>query len=78
MGGRYICKVNVGQMIARYDLQTDIFALRLNEAPVAESDENRPGIVLDYDSSGNLVGLEILDASKRVPDVKTMQFTVGV
>jgi uncharacterized protein YuzE len=49
-----------------YDLETDTLTIILAETPVAESDEDRPGVILDYDNEGNLVSLEILDASRRV------------
>jgi uncharacterized protein YuzE len=54
-------------MKATYDLRTDTLSIILNpEAAVAESDEGKPGIILDYDEQGNLVSLEILGASERV------------
>jgi uncharacterized protein YuzE len=52
---------------ATYDLRTDTLSIILNpEAAVAESDEGKSGIILDYDEQGNLVSLEILGASERV------------
>jgi uncharacterized protein YuzE len=44
------------------------------DVPVAESDEDKPGVVLDYDRDGNLVSLEILDASQRVTEAQTIEF----
>lgn len=41
---------------------------------VFESDEDKPGVILDYDEAGNLVSLEILDASKRVTEARKMEF----
>ena len=55
-----------------YDEGTDTLTVILRDVPVAESDEEKPGIVLDYDSGGNLVSIEVLDASKRVEDPRSV------
>jgi uncharacterized protein YuzE len=64
-------------MKTTYDPRTDTLVIELRPGPVAESDEDKPGVILDYDADGNLVGLEILDASTRIPDTRSMAFEVA-
>ena len=60
-----------------YDRRTDTLSVLLkDDTSVAESDEEKPGIILDYDSDGNLISLEILDASRRVTDARRVEFQV--
>jgi uncharacterized protein YuzE len=62
-------------MKVSYDPRTDTLTVVLrNDVQVAESDEDKPGVILDYDNEGNLVALEILDASKRVTETRKIEF----
>jgi uncharacterized protein YuzE len=63
-------------MKIRYDAATDTLTLTLWDVPVRESEEERSGVVLDYDSDGVLVGLEILDASRRVAGPTSVELEV--
>ncbi len=58
-----------------YDPKTDTLTVVLKESPVAESDEDKPGVVLDFDANGDVVAFEILDASRRVTDPRNVEFT---
>ena len=58
-----------------YDARSDIVTVVLRDGvPVAESDEDKPVVILDYDDRGNLVAVEILDASTRVTDARRVEF----
>jgi uncharacterized protein YuzE len=43
-------------MKIEYDPEVDALYVRLNDRDVIESEQIRPGIVLDYDEAGNVVG----------------------
>lgn len=56
-------------MDAKYDTEQDILRLRWSNDPIEESDEEEPGVILDYDQNGKVIGVEILNASRRVSDL---------
>lgn len=65
-------------MKVNYDLHTDIMTVILKDnVDVAESDEDKPGVILDYDANGELVSLEILDASHRVSEARKVEFQMA-
>jgi len=64
-------------MRVTYDPEVDALSIILSEALVEESDEAKPGVILDYDAAGNVVGLEILNASKRVDNPKAMDYALA-
>jgi uncharacterized protein YuzE len=49
-----------------YYPETDSLYIDLSEQPSVDSQEVSEGIVLDYDASGNLVGIDIDNASQKV------------
>ncbi|MBI2346707.1 MAG: DUF2283 domain-containing protein [Deltaproteobacteria bacterium] len=49
-----------------YDPKTDTLDMIFREGHIVESDEEKPGIILDYDADGNIVSIEVLDASKKM------------
>ena len=63
-------------MRMRVDHGADAIYLNLTDRPIKDSEEVADGIVVDYDDEGRIVGIEILDASKRTDDPKVlMQFS---
>jgi len=60
-----------------YDREVDILRILFNDAPIEESDEQKPGLILDYDKDGNVVGLEMLHASKRIQEPDSLQFALA-
>ncbi len=52
------------------DREADALYLDLDEAPAFESEEISPGVILDYNAEGKVVGIEMLYLSKRVSPEK--------
>ena len=63
-------------MKVTYDAQVDVLRILFSSRPIEESDVEKPGVILDYDEEGNIVGMEILNASKRVEQPKAVEYAV--
>jgi uncharacterized protein YuzE len=59
-----------------YDPEVDVLSVLLSDVPVAESDQAKPGVILDYDAEGNMVSFEILDASSRMANPLSVEYAV--
>lgn len=64
-------------MTIKYDKEADAMYLKLSNAEVAESDEDKPGIIIDYDKDGKIVGIELLDASQRTDNPTSVVYEVA-
>jgi uncharacterized protein YuzE len=60
-----------------YDPEVDVLTIVFSNAPIEESDEEKPGVILDFDKGGNIVGMEILDASQRMENPRTVEYAVA-
>ncbi|MBZ0202680.1 MAG: DUF2283 domain-containing protein [Ignavibacteria bacterium] len=63
-------------MKVKYDAEVDIMKIQFNDNPVSESDEEKAGIILDYDDKGKVIGIEILDASKKMLNPKSVEYEI--
>jgi len=69
-------KIPADAMKVTYDPEVDVRGILFSHAPIEESDEDKPGIIIDYDKDGNIVGMEILDASKRMDNPRAVDYAV--
>jgi uncharacterized protein YuzE len=53
-------------MKLKVDKENDALYFRLDESAIVESEEVQPGVILDFDAEGRVVGIEILHLSSRV------------
>ncbi len=60
-------------MKIKYDSEVDILRLHWSNDVIEESDETKPGIILDYNEKGVVIGVEILKASEQLEDWKQIE-----
>ncbi|MBS1232749.1 MAG: hypothetical protein H6R42_403 [Nitrospirae bacterium] len=59
-----------------YDPEVDVIRIIFSSAPIEESDQEKPNVVLDFDKDSNAVSMEILDASRRMENPRTVEYAV--
>ncbi len=64
-------------MKVTYDSEADVIQIILRETAVDESDESKPGVILDYDKAGEIIGIEILNASRRTMNPRSVEYAVS-
>ncbi len=66
-------------MRLKIDRENDALYFRLDEAEIVESEEVQPGVILDFDKDGRVVGMEMLKISTRTePEtLRVLQFEAG-
>jgi uncharacterized protein YuzE len=65
-------------MKMHYDEKVGALYLRLDDSEVVESEEVKPGIVLDFNADNQVVGIEVLDLKRRVPEADLKQLKLEV
>lgn len=64
-------------MKVKYDKEVDILYISFSEKTIIESDEEKPGIILDYSAEGDIIGIEILNASKKIPYPTKVEYEIA-
>jgi uncharacterized protein YuzE len=64
-------------MKVKYDKEVDVMYIKLTDLPVSESDEDKPGIILAYAKDGSVVGIEILNASVKLPQRAKFEYEIA-
>ncbi len=64
-------------MKVKYDKEVDVLYISFSKNKIKESDEDKPGIILDYDKQGSIVGIEILDASKKMKNPARVEYEIA-
>jgi len=60
-------------MKIKYDAEVDVLRFHWSNDSIEESDETEPGVILDYNEKGIVIGVEVLNASQTVENWQKIQ-----
>ncbi len=61
-------------MKIKYDNEVDIMTIWFSEKKIVESEEDKKGVIIDYDKDDNIVSIEILNASKKMGNPNSVNY----
>ena len=64
-------------MKVKYDKEVDVLYIQFSDNKINESDEEKSGIILDYDNEGYIVGIEVLNASKKMKNINKVEYEIA-
>jgi uncharacterized protein YuzE len=64
-------------MKVTYDPSVDVLRILFSDRAIEESDEAKPGVIIDFDKDGKVVGMEILDASQQMENPRSVEYAVA-
>ena len=64
-------------MKIKYDRETDVLYIQLSNKAITESGEDNKGVIVDYDDENNVVGIEILNASTKLPQPNIVEYEMA-
>ena len=64
-------------MKIKYNKETDILYISFSDEMIKESDEEKQGLILDYNQNGSIIGIELLNASKKIPQPMRVEYEIA-
>ena len=64
-------------MKIKYDKETDSLVVSLTDKEIEDSEEIRPGVIADFAGDGSLVGIEVLNASRKIEALDEITYNFG-
>jgi uncharacterized protein YuzE len=64
-------------MKIKYDKEVDIIYIRFSEEKIIESNEDKQGVIIDYDDKGSIIAIEVLNASKKMEHPNSVIYEVA-